>query len=66
VERTAKPIFPIIIETSSASYDQWTIIHDVDSAVDDLMVGTAFPVERRSRNPVTGEVHSSTVQYQLH
>jgi hypothetical protein len=63
VERTSKPIFPIIVEASRASYDTWTIIHNVEDAVDSIMENKSFEVERRTRNTVTGAVTMANYMY---
>ena len=49
IERTAAPVFPIIVETSRTSYDEWTIITYTSQAVDAIMEGTMFVVEVRTR-----------------
>jgi hypothetical protein len=63
VERTSKPIFPVIVETSRASYDTWTIIHNVDDAVDSIMKNVPFEAERRTRDTVTGAVTIANYKY---
>jgi hypothetical protein len=63
LERTGDPIFPVIIETSRASYDTWTIIKDVSAAVDSIMIGAPFEAERRTR--INAKSYGRTfIQYQ--
>jgi hypothetical protein len=65
LERTGKPVFPVIIETSRASLGTYTIIHNVEMVADSIMENKPFEVERRTRNTVTGAVttvsHVSTI-----
>jgi hypothetical protein len=63
VERTSKPIFPVIVETSRASYDTWIVIHNVDDAVVSIMKNVPFEAERRTRDTVTGAVTTAKYMY---
>ena len=47
--RTGEPIFEVIIEIDKSSYTTWTVIDGAASAVDALMKGESFSIQRRSR-----------------
>ena len=56
-ERAGPPIFEIICEVKRASHNSWTIIMNSGEAVDNILDGEEYKVQKRSRNPVTGSIH---------
>ena len=56
-ERAGPPTFEIIVELKRGAHHEWTIIFDVGSAVDKILEGSKYPVQRRTRNPQTGAIN---------
>ncbi|CAM9142728.1 unnamed protein product [Laminaria digitata] len=48
-QRAGAPIFDTIIELKRGDVNQWSIIKDVGAAVDALLSGRYYEVERRMR-----------------
>lgn len=53
-QRSGAPIFEIIVEVKRGMHNEWTIIKNSGKAVDDILDGQKYDVERRIRNPGTG------------
>ena len=52
-QRVGSPLFDVIIELDPGTLNEWTIVKDVGSAVDKILVGEKYPAEIRRRNPET-------------
>lgn len=48
-QRAGAPIFDVVIELTSENVDEWSIVRNVGGAVDALLSGRSYPVERRTR-----------------
>lgn len=48
-QRAGAPIFDTIIELKRGDVNEWSIIKDVAAAVDALLSGDSYEVERRTR-----------------
>lgn len=48
-QRAGAPIFDTIIELKRGDVNEWSIIRDVGAAVDALLSGRSYTVERRRR-----------------
>ena len=59
VERLGEPAFDIIIEISRNNRNEWRIIHDTATAVDQYLKGDIVTKQIRRRNPETGQVYIS-------
>mmetsp|Transcript_18521 Transcript_18521/g.45463 ORF Transcript_18521/g.45463 Transcript_18521/m.45463 type:complete len:163 (+) Transcript_18521:1-489(+) len=55
--RANEPVFDVIVEMKRNSHHCWTIIHEVSDAVDAVLEGAKYVVERRARNPQTGQIY---------
>jgi hypothetical protein len=53
-ERAGPPTFDIIVELDRVKPNHWRIITNVGQAVDAILDGTAYHVQRRIRNPESG------------
>ena len=56
-ERAGPPIFEIIVEVEPGRHNEWTIIMNSGEAVDRILMGEEYKVQKRGRNPSTGMVH---------
>ena len=56
-ERGGPPTFDIIVELKRGAHHEWTIIFDVGAAVDKILEGQKYPIQRRTRNPKTGAIN---------
>jgi stage III sporulation protein SpoIIIAA len=56
-ERGGAPTFEIIVELKRGAYRDWTIILDSGDAVDKVLAGEEYPIQRRTQNPETGAMH---------
>jgi hypothetical protein len=48
-QRAGEPTFEIIVEVTCGKHDEWRIVMDSAAAVDAILDGQKFPVERRMR-----------------
>ena len=56
-QRAGAPIFEIIVELRRGMYHEWIITTDSGKAVDDILDGKKYIVQRRSRDADTGAFH---------
>lgn len=56
VERASSPIFDIIIELTKGKHHEWDIVLNAAKAVDDILNEGKYEVQRRIRDPSTGEI----------
>ena len=56
-ERAGSPTFEMIVELKRGAHHEWTIILDAGAAVDQILDGGKYPVQRRTQNPHTGTFH---------
>jgi len=54
-QRSGEPAFDIIIELSRERRDEWIVVFNSGSAVDAVLEGGQYQVQRRLRDPVTGK-----------
>ena len=54
-QRSGEPTFDIIIELSRTLWDEWTVVLDTAKAVDAILEGAHYQVQRRTREPATGK-----------
>jgi hypothetical protein len=55
--RAGEPTFDTVIELEMGRLHRWRVVTDVAGAVDAILDGRTYPVQLRSRDPDTGEVH---------
>ena len=55
-QRAGPPTFDIIVEVSRRNKDNWRIIPNTAKAVDAILEGSNYKVERRIQNPLTGDI----------
>ena len=55
-ERATDPTFDVVVELRRGVLDEWLLVPDVAIAVDNILDGREYKVERRSRSPETGEI----------
>jgi stage III sporulation protein SpoIIIAA len=56
-ERAGPPTFEIVVELKRGTHHEWTIIFDSGKAVDRILEGEEYPIQRRTRNPKTGAMN---------
>ena len=56
-ERAGPPTFDILVELKRGSHHEWRVVLDSGDAVDRVLRGEEYKVQRRTRNPDTGTVH---------
>jgi stage III sporulation protein AA len=56
-ERAGPPTFEMIVELKRGAHHEWCIILDAGEAVDKILEGGKYSVERRTQNPHTGTFH---------
>jgi len=54
-QRSGEPAFDIIIELSRERRDEWIVVFNSGSAVDAVLEGGQYQVQRRLRDPITGK-----------
>ena len=54
--RTGKPIFDIIIELKRGQLNEWNVICNVGKAVDDILNGHQYTVQKRMRCINSGRI----------
>ena len=54
--RAGPPIFEIIVELKRGSHHEWNIVLNSGDAVDKVLTGDSYQVQRRTRNPETGGI----------
>mmetsp|Transcript_30479 Transcript_30479/g.46678 ORF Transcript_30479/g.46678 Transcript_30479/m.46678 type:complete len:1009 (-) Transcript_30479:399-3425(-) len=55
-QRAGAPTFDIIVELRRGVHHEWKIIMDVAEAIDTLLEGRMYPVQRRTRDPESGSL----------
>ena len=55
-QRAGPPTFEIIVELRRGAHNEWRIVLDSGSAVDDILDGKMYKSQRRTRNPETGAI----------
>jgi stage III sporulation protein SpoIIIAA len=55
--RVGPPIFDMIVELRRGAFNEWRIITDTADAVDTTLAEMPYPVQRRTRDPVSGSIH---------
>jgi stage III sporulation protein SpoIIIAA len=55
-ERAGPPTFDILVELKRGAHHEWRIVLDSGEAVDRVLRGEEYNVQRRTRNPETGEL----------
>jgi stage III sporulation protein SpoIIIAA len=55
-QRAGPPTFEIIVELRRGAHNEWRIVMDSASAVDDILNGKEYKTQRRTRNPETGAI----------
>jgi hypothetical protein len=60
--RAAAPIFEVIIEVKRGRLNEWHIIPNAAKAVDDILLGTTYEVQKRMRCINTGSIFVERVQ----
>jgi len=50
-QRMGEPTFDVIVEVTRGKFHEWNIVKDTGKAVDAILDGSNYDVERRSRNP---------------
>jgi hypothetical protein len=55
-ERAGPPTFDILVELKRGAHHEWRIVLDSGDAVDRVLRGEDYKVQRRTRNPETGEI----------
>ena len=55
-ERAGPPTFELVIELKSRDYNSWTIVMDTGDAVDRILDGQKYLIQRRTRDPATGSI----------
>ena len=56
-ERAGPPTFEMIVELKRGAHHEWTIIMNAADAVDKILDGSKYPVQRRTHHPTTGTFH---------
>jgi stage III sporulation protein SpoIIIAA len=56
-ERAGPPTFEIVVELKRGTNHEWNIIFDSGKAVDRILEGKEYPIQRRTRNPTTGAMN---------
>ena len=56
-ERAGPPTFDIIVELKRGAHHEWRVVLDTAAAVDNILRGGPYEVQRRTRDPVTGNIH---------
>eukprot|EP00980_Cylindrotheca_fusiformis_P001312 scaffold333_cov133-Cylindrotheca_fusiformis.AAC.38 len=62
-QRAGPPTFEIIVELRRGEHDEWSIVLDSGSAVDGILEGLKYKVQRRTRNKETGTVYLEFKEY---
>ena len=60
--RAAAPIFEVIIEVKRGRLNEWHIIPNAAKAVDDILLGVTYEVQKRTRCINTGSIFVERVQ----
>ena len=55
-QRAGQPIFDIIVELQRGALHEWGIVMNCADAVDRILDGDVYLVQRRTRDPDTGEL----------
>lgn len=55
-ERAGPPTFEIVVELKRGAHHEWNIVFDSGDAVDRVLAGDSYPVQKRTRNPDTGDI----------
>merc|ERR1719186_385499 len=61
-QRSGTPVFDVILELKPNQMDEWTVIKDVDKAVDKILAGKKYGAQVRRRNSTTGVMTVEIVQ----
>ena len=61
-QRAGKPLFDVIVELNPNDFNEWTVVKDVGSAVDDILVGNKYSAEIRRREGNTEYYTKETVR----
>ena len=56
-ERAGEPTFDAIVELERGKLHCWRVVKDVAGAVDAILEGGKYPVQLRTRDPETGNIH---------
>lgn len=56
-QRAGSPIFETVIELRRGMYNEWVIINDAATAVDNILDGKQYDVQRRIRDPKRGSFY---------
>jgi hypothetical protein len=59
-QRGGAPTFDVIVELSRSHRHEWRVVLDVASAVDSILAGEQYRVQRRTRHPHTGALDVAT------
>jgi len=52
-QRAGKPLFDVIVELHPDTFNEWTVVKNVSTAVDDILVGKQYSAEIRRREGKT-------------
>jgi hypothetical protein len=55
-ERAGPPTFDIIVEIRRGANHEWRLVWNTAEAVDSILQGVKFKVQRRVRDPVSGSI----------
>ena len=50
-QRVGPPVFDVVIELTPGKFNEWVIVKNVGSAVDNILKGKTYPAEIRTRDP---------------
>lgn len=59
-QRGGAPTFDVIVELSRSHRHEWRVVLDVATAVDSILAGEQYRVQRRTRHPKTGALDVAT------
>ena len=61
-QRAGKPLFNVIVELNPNDFNEWTVVKDVGSAVDDILLGNKYSAEIRRREGNTEYYTKETIR----
>ena len=59
-KRAGAPMFDAVVELRRGTQDEWRVVLDVATAVDAILQGKSFTVQRRTRDPGTDYMQMDT------
>ena len=61
-QRSGPVVFDVVVELKPKQLNEWTVIFDVQKAVDKILTGKKYQAQVRRRDPASGEMSVELVQ----